>query len=104
MSTSGGDVRGAERAALEALEEAVIRAARELRALSRRVSEAEDLATRLREQVGRIGGDPAQAERLLGRLGALDAENEDLRARIEEGRAGVERILARVRFLEEGQR
>ena len=45
--------------------------------------------------------DPAEAGRLLSRLKALESENEDLHARLEQGREGVERVLARIRFLEE---
>jgi len=103
MSTSVGDRPSAERAALDALEAAVKEAAAHLRDLTRRVEEAEALGARLREQVGRIGGDPSEAGRLLSKLGRLDEENADLRARVQEGRAGVERILAKVRFLEERQ-
>jgi len=101
VSSPGGERPGAERAALDALEGAVKEAAGHLRDLTRRVEEAEALGTKLREQVGRIGGDPSEAGRLLSKLGRLDQENEDLRARLEEGRAAVERVLAKVRFLEE---
>ena len=36
-------------------------------------------------------------------LRSLEEENQDLRGRLEKGRQGVERLLARIRFLE-GQR
>ena len=38
---------------------------------------------------------------LLEKLHILEEENGDLRSRLDEGRAGVERLLARVKFLEE---
>ena len=38
---------------------------------------------------------------LLEKLRILEEENSDLRSRLDKGRAGVERLLARVRFLEE---
>jgi predicted RNase H-like nuclease (RuvC/YqgF family) len=38
---------------------------------------------------------------MIEKLQILEEENRDLRSRLEEGRAGVERILARVKFLEE---
>jgi len=38
---------------------------------------------------------------LLEKLQILEEENGDLRSRLDEGRAGVERLLARVKFLEE---
>jgi hypothetical protein len=37
---------------------------------------------------------------LLTRLQRLEEENADLRSRVERGRAGVDRLLAKVRFLE----
>jgi regulator of replication initiation timing len=39
---------------------------------------------------------------LIEKLSILEEENSDLRSRLDEGRAGVERLLARVKFLEEG--
>jgi hypothetical protein len=39
--------------------------------------------------------------RMAERLEVLSAENEDLRRRLSEGRATAERLLARVRYLEE---
>ena len=38
---------------------------------------------------------------LIEKLHILEEENRDLRSRLDQGRAGVERILARVKFLEE---
>ncbi len=48
----------------------------------------------------RVAKSPADAGDLLTRLKRLEDENFDLRERIERGREGVERLLARVRFLE----
>jgi len=50
--------------------------------------------------VQRFTGDEAEAGRLLSRLKRLESENEDLRGRLDRGRAGVERMIARIRFLE----
>ena len=36
----------------------------------------------------------------MSRLKGLEQENADLRARLERGRDGVDRMLARIRFLE----
>ena len=38
---------------------------------------------------------------LIEKIHIIEEENRDLRNRLDEGRAGVERLLARVRFLEE---
>ena len=38
---------------------------------------------------------------LIEKLHILEEENRDLRSRLEQGRTGVDRILARVKFLEE---
>ena len=38
---------------------------------------------------------------MIEKLQILEEENRDLRSRLDEGRAGVERLLARVKFLEE---
>jgi hypothetical protein len=58
------------------------------------VAEAEALM----RKVTRGALDPAELER---RVRELDAENADLRARIGEGKEGVERLLARIRFMED---
>lgn len=44
------------------------------------------------------GRDPVE---MAGRLGTLEKENADLRERVARGREGVERLLARIRFLED---
>lgn len=38
---------------------------------------------------------------MIDKLQILEEENRDLRSRLDQGRAGVDRILARVKFLEE---
>ena len=38
---------------------------------------------------------------MIDRIDILEEENRDLRARLNQGREGVERLLARIRFLEE---
>jgi chromosome segregation ATPase len=93
-------VNSSARERLAALEGAV-------QALLSRVAEAE--ASRAEAQARRdevegllremSEGDADQAE-MAKRLEALEAENEELRHRIDEGLAGVDRLLARIRFLE----
>jgi hypothetical protein len=38
---------------------------------------------------------------MIAKLHILEEENRDLRRRLEEGREGVDRLLAQIRFLEE---
>ena len=70
---------------------------------------------RLKGEVVRMGAQGEELEGLLkgvtsgeggpremvDKLHILEEENRDLRRRLEEGREGVNRLLARVRFLEE---
>ena len=102
MSSSGGEGRRPQaNEALAELERAVEAAARRLHDLTTRVESAEERNRELRELVGRFTGDADEAGRLLSHLRQLDEENADLKVRLEAGRAGVDRILARIRFLEE---
>ena len=102
MSSSGGDGLGPGAVeALAVLEDAVEAAARRLMELTKRVKMAEMRSRQLEELVSRFAGDGEAASRLIGRLGGLDEENADLKARLEAGRAGIDRILARIRFLED---
>ncbi|NJD20700.1 MAG: hypothetical protein FIA95_15625 [Gemmatimonadetes bacterium] len=91
----------AEKAALRDLDRAVGAAVERLRSLRARAEEAEARERDLQELLHRFTGDPEEAGRLVGRMRSLQAENEELRARLAKGREGVERILARIRFLEE---
>ena len=68
---------------------------------SRRAEEAEKTSAELNELMRRVAGNPAEAGDLLTRLKLLEDENADLRSRLERGKAGVDRLLAKVRFLEE---
>lgn len=88
-------------AALIALERAVEDALARLRGVSERAAAAEAKADELQRIVERLTGDSGEARRLVGTLGSLEEENADLRKRVEEGRAGVERLLAKIRFLED---
>jgi predicted RNase H-like nuclease (RuvC/YqgF family) len=90
-----------ERQALLRLEGAVGRLLGEMEALRARIRREEARVTEaetLMREVTQGVLDPADLER---RVRELDAENADLRARISEGKEGVERLLARIRFLED---
>lgn len=101
MSNPGGSPDHPERAALRRLEGAVARAAERLEELHARATAAEARGAELEHLLRRFTGDDAEAARALSRLRALEAENAELRARLALGRAGVDRMLARLRFLEE---
>lgn len=100
MSGSGGKAERPDAAALIALERAVEGALARLTEMSQRVREAEARAADLQRLADRFSGDPGEAERLVEQFARLEDENADLRARVAEGRAGVERLLAKIRFLE----
>ncbi|NNF13609.1 MAG: hypothetical protein HKN72_10305 [Gemmatimonadetes bacterium] len=65
-----------------------------------RAHAAEQKQAELAELVQRFTGNEHEAEQIMTRLKALETENEDLRSRLERGRKGVERMIARIRFLE----
>ncbi|MHB1193855.1 MAG: hypothetical protein ACYC6F_12510 [Longimicrobiales bacterium] len=101
MSNPEDSAGKTEKAALHELERAVGGALERLRSLRARADESEARERDLQELLRRFTGDPEEAGRLLGRMRELQAENADLRERLGRGREGVERILARLRFLEE---
>lgn len=86
--------------AFEALENAVSRALELLEAMEDRLAAAEAKSAELGEVVKRFTGDENEAGRILTRLHTLEDENGDLRRRLDEGREGVNRLLAKIRFLE----
>jgi len=89
-----------ERAAFARLERAVGRLLDRLETTTMRAEEAEARAEELATLVQRFTGDESEADRLLTRLGHLEAENLELRSRLERGRDGVDRMIARIHFLE----
>ena len=103
MSNPGGRAEQADRQALQALETAVGLALERLDEFRARAHGAEARSAELGELLQRFTQDQGEAQLLLSRLRALEGENEELRGRLEKGREGVERLLARIRFLE-GQR
>lgn len=101
MSNPGGSRERPEREALKALEKTAVQAAERLRELRARARDAEARSEEFQELLKRFTADEGEAGRLLTRLRTLETENADLRDRLDKGREGVERMLARVRFLEE---
>ena len=101
MSNTGVDGGQIERAAFQALDTAVSDLIEALATMKGRASEAESRSAELQELVQRFTGDDAEAGRLLTRLRELEIENTDLKQRLERGREGVDRLIARIKFLEE---
>ena len=101
MSNPEGSGERPERVALQQLERAVGEALVRMDGLRGRAEQAETKNGELSELLRRFLGDDAEAGRLLTRLQSLEAENADLKARLARGREGVERMLARLRFLED---
>ena len=101
MSNPEDSATPTEREALRELERAVGDALERLGELHRRARSAETKSGELEELLRKFTGDSAEAGRMISRLKALEEENTDLRGRIAKGREGVERMLARLRFLEE---
>jgi predicted nucleic acid-binding Zn-ribbon protein len=103
VSNPEGRAEHADRQALQALETAVGQALERLEEFRARARVAESQRAELGELLRRFTDDEGEATLLLSRLRALEGENQELRGRLEKGREGVERLLARIRFLE-GQR
>ncbi len=101
MSNTGGNGERSDRAALTELERAVGGLLDRLADVSTRAEEAEGKSEELEVLVRRFTGDDGEAGRMLTRLKGLEDENQDLRGRLKKGRAGVNKLLAKIRFLEE---
>ena len=101
MSNIGDNGEQTDRAALAALESAVGGLLDRLSDVSARAEEAEDKSEELEALVKRFAGDDAEAGRMLARLKGLEEKNQELQSRLKKGRASVDRLLAKIRFLEE---
>lgn len=89
--------------ALEELERMVDLALEEFERLRRRAAEADRRCAELETLLSsfRVGEEDPVATK--ARLTRLEAESQEMKARIEQGREGVERLLSRIRFLEDQQ-
>lgn len=107
MSPDAGKGNGAadsgdrpEDAAFERLERAVEVLVERLEAERLKAETLETKNGELARLVQRFTGNEAEAGELMTRLKGLEGENAELRGRLEAGRAGVERMIARIKFLE----
>jgi predicted nuclease with TOPRIM domain len=95
------DVATDPRKRLRSLEKAVARLIERLEGAEVRASEAEGRRKEVEELLRKMTDGKADPAAMSERLGELEAENADLRERVDRGLAGVERVLSRVRFMED---
>jgi predicted RNase H-like nuclease (RuvC/YqgF family) len=89
------------RATLERLASGVDRLLRNHAELQARLVQTEARLRELEQMLGRLGRGEVDVAGMSTELEMLEAQNSALRARMEEGREAVERLLSRVRYLEE---
>lgn len=90
-----------EAQAFARLEAAVAETLDRMNLLREELREAEAEGGRMKEFLHRFTGQDEDATSLTERLQELESANRDLLERLSKGRAGVERLLARIRYLEE---
>ena len=101
MSIRGAELSaGASLPGMDSLEKAVDIAIVEVLAARERAGEAEERAERSAAMLRQFVAGNEDPGALSRRVAALEAENEDLRGRIERGREVIDRILASTRFRE----
>lgn len=86
---------------MDVLEKAIDRAIAELREARQMVRQAEERAERSDQLLRQFVDGRQDPAALAERAKELEAQNEDLRDRIQRGREGVDGILASIRFLED---
>ena len=102
MSNSDSEVSVVSgKAAIARLEKAVASALTEIVRLRDEVTRLGDQGEELEGLLAGVTSGERSVREVLDRLHILEDENRDLRARLDQGRDGVERILARIKFLEE---
>ena len=103
MSNPAGNGAPREKHPLDDLERAVGDMLDRLAWMNDRMALAEEKSEELEELLRRFTGHEVEPAQILSRLKKLEEENADLRSRVDQGREGVERLLAKIRFLENQQ-
>lgn len=88
-------------AAFRNLTHAVEQALGELKRLREKTSRVEVKNSELEELLKGIAGGTESPAEMAQNVKTLSKENRDLRARLDQGRESVDRLLTRIRFLEE---
>jgi predicted RNase H-like nuclease (RuvC/YqgF family) len=99
VSRSEPELMGGE--AFADLTAAVARALDRMRELEERTRDAESRSGELKGMLERFSASDEAPAQMMERLRRLEEENGEMRRRLEEGRGAVDRLLARIRFLEE---
>ncbi|MBW3535219.1 MAG: hypothetical protein KY453_08405 [Gemmatimonadetes bacterium] len=99
--SSREDSAGAEQSAFRALDAAVGRTLGELERLRSELAASRKRRAELADLLEGFGKGDRDPVEMAARLDVLEKENADLRERVARGREGVERLLARIRFLED---
>ena len=100
MSKPGDNGGQPAEAAFAELEGAVGEALKRLAVVTKRAEAAEKKSVELNRLMRTFTDSPAEAGELLTRLEHLESENTELRGRLAQGRAGVKRMLAKIRYLD----
>jgi predicted nuclease with TOPRIM domain len=103
VSNPGGNGASRERQPFDELERAIGDMLDRLTWMNDRMSLAEEKSEELEELLRRFTGHEVEPGDMVSKLRKLEEENSDLRARVDQGREGVERLLAKIRFLENQQ-
>ena len=103
MSNPAANGAASERQAFDALDRAISDALDRLRWMKERTELAEEKSEELEDLLKRFTGQEVDPGQMMSRLRQLEEENAVLRSRLEQGREGVERLLAKIRFLENQQ-
>ena len=101
MSNPAGNGEGLEQAAFIELERIVDAALRHLGEVTRRAEMAEDRNAEFESLIKRFAGDEGDAGQELHRLAELEEDNENMRSRLEGGQVSVDKLIAKIRFMEE---
>ena len=88
-------------AAFIELERIVDAALRHLGEVTRRAEMAEDRNAEFEALIKRFAGDEGDAGQVLHRLAELEEDNENMRSRLEAGQVSVDKLIAKIRFMEE---
>ncbi len=98
MSRRGAD---GPRVALGALESAVADALSEIRSLKDQLASSRARNATAKAVLRKSTKREEASLDWMDHLGLLQSENDEFRARLEQGREAVDRLLAKIRFLEE---